>query len=303
MSHVQPEEKNSRPPLLHTQKCIQTLPHPPFGQSDQYFILLIPVYKQKQNQVTRSIWKWSDDSDATLQDCFASWDWNTFQDSSNGIEEYTTLVTGFINKCFDDVIPTVTVHTYPSQKPWITGNSHSELKAWASSSMEWVSNQDPYKKSHYDFQRAIKQPKSQYRTKIESCYAGSDALQMWQGLQTITDYKGKPYHELPSDASLSDKLKFFYARFEASNIEPCMRAPAILDDCVILLSIADVSKTIKQVHKATGPDGVPGCVHRECADQLASVLTDIFNRSLTQSVIPTCFKQTTLALCLGNLSK
>jgi hypothetical protein len=29
-------------------------------------------------------------------------------------------------------------------------------------------------------------------------------------------------------------------------------------------------------------------------DQLASVFTDIFNLSLTQSVIPTCFKQTTI---------
>jgi hypothetical protein len=47
-----------------------------------------------------------------------------FQDSSDGIEEYTTSVTGFINKCIDDVVPTVTVHTYPNQKPWITGNKH-----------------------------------------------------------------------------------------------------------------------------------------------------------------------------------
>jgi hypothetical protein len=40
---------------------------------------------------------------------------------------------------------------------------------------------------------------------------------MWQGIQTIMDYKGKPSHELPSDASLPDELNAFYARFEASN--------------------------------------------------------------------------------------
>ena len=50
-----------------------------------------------------------------------------------------------------------------------------------------------------------------------------------------------------------------YARFEASNTEACMRAPAVLDDYVITLSVADVSKTFKQVniHKAMGPDGLP----------------------------------------------
>ena len=66
--------------------------------------------------MTCSIRKWSDDVDATIQDCFASTDWNMFWDSSNGIEEYTTSVTGFINKCIDDIVPTVTVRTYPNQK-------------------------------------------------------------------------------------------------------------------------------------------------------------------------------------------
>ena len=110
------------------------------------------------------------------------------------------------------------------------------------------------------------------------------------------DYKGKPRRELPSDSIIPDKLNAFYVRFEASNTEACMRAPAVPDNCVITLSVADVSKTFKKVniHKAAGPGGLPGRVLRECADQLASVFTDILKLSLTQSVIPTCFKQTTI---------
>jgi hypothetical protein len=78
--------------------------------------------------VTQSIKKWSDEADAELQECFASTDWNMFRDSSDGIEEDTTSVTGFINRFINDVIPTVTVCTYPNQKPWITGNIRTELK-------------------------------------------------------------------------------------------------------------------------------------------------------------------------------
>ena len=63
-------------------------------------------------------------------------DWNMFRDSSDGIEEYTTSVIGFINKCIDDVVPTVTVCTYPNQKPWITGNISTELKARAAAFKE-----------------------------------------------------------------------------------------------------------------------------------------------------------------------
>ena len=95
---------------------------------------------------------------------------------------------------------------------------------------------------------------------------------------------------------LTDELNYFYTRFEASNTEACMGASAVPDDCLITLSIADVSKTFKQVniHRAVGPDGLPGCVLRARADQLVSIFTDIFNLSLTKSVIPICFKQTTI---------
>jgi hypothetical protein len=168
------------------------------------------------------------------------------RDSSDGIEEYTTSVIGFNKKGIEDVVPTVTVRTYPKQKPWITGNICTELKGRASTFKVRDSNPEAYKKSCYALRRTIKQARRQYRAKIESYYTSPDARPMWKGLQTITDYKGKHSRELPSDTSLPDELNHFNARFEASNTEACMRESAILGDCVITLSIADVSKTFKQ---------------------------------------------------------
>ena len=75
-------------------------------------------------------------------------------------------------------------------------------------------------------------------------YTGSDARRMWQGLQTIR-LQREASRELPSDTSLPDEPNYFYARFEASNTESCMRASAVPDNCVITLSVADVSKTFK----------------------------------------------------------
>jgi hypothetical protein len=200
-----------------------------------------------------------------------------FWDCSDGIDQYTTSVIGFINKCIEDVILTVNVRTYPNQKPWMIGNFSSELKARAVAFKE----RDPeaYKKSCYVLRRTIKEAKRQYRTKIVSYSTGSDARRMWQDLQTITDYKGKHSQELPSDISLPDELTYFYAHFEANNTETCTRAPDVMEDCVITLSAADLSKPFKQVniHKAAGPDGSPGRVLQACTDQLASVFTDIFN--------------------------
>ena len=73
------------------------------------------------------------------------------------------------------------------------------------------SNPEAYKKSCYALRQTIEQAKRQYRIKIESYYTGSDASQMWQGLQTVTDYKGKHSRVLPSDTSLPDELNNLYA--------------------------------------------------------------------------------------------
>jgi hypothetical protein len=46
-----------------------------------------------------------------------------FQDSSDGIEEYTTSVTGFISKCIEDVVPH-NDHTYIPQPEAIDYRQH-----------------------------------------------------------------------------------------------------------------------------------------------------------------------------------
>ncbi len=62
------------------------------------------------------------------------------------------------------------------------------------------------------------------------------------------------------------------------------------------LSVADVTRSFKRVNirKAVGPDGKPGRVLKACAFQLAGVFTDIFNLSLSLSVVPSCFKKSTI---------
>ncbi len=88
-------------------------------------------------------------------------------------------------------------------------------------------------------------------------------------------------------ASLPDELNTFYARFEAHNTAHTENAP-----CCCRRG----EQTFKRVNicKAVGPDGIPGRVLRAGAVQLAGVLTDIFNLSLSLSVVPSCFKKSTI---------
>ncbi|CDQ99807.1 unnamed protein product [Oncorhynchus mykiss] len=172
----------------------KALPRPPFGKADPDSILLIPAYRQKLKQeapTLRSVQRWSDQSDSTLQDCFHHVDWDMFRIASdNNIDEYADSVCEFIRTCVEDVVPIATIKTFPNQKPWIDGSIRVKLKAQTTAFNQGKVTE--YKQCSYSLHKAIKQAKRQYRDKVESQFNGSDTRGMWQGLQSITDYKKKP---------------------------------------------------------------------------------------------------------------
>ncbi|KAK1803950.1 hypothetical protein P4O66_003888 [Electrophorus voltai] len=67
-------------------------------------------------------------------------------------------------------------------------------------------------------------------------------------------------------------------------------------DQVLCLTVDDVRKTRRRVspRKTAGPDDNLGRAPRGRADQLADVLTDIFNVSLSSTTVPTRFEATAI---------
>ena len=108
---------------------------------------------------------------------------------------------------------------------------------------------------------------------------------MWQGFQTITDYKAAPL--LCEDNMHLNALSNYFGWFKALNSTPARKSTPHLDEQTQLLS---GGREKSQPRKAAGPDNIPGRVFKDCADQLAHVLTDLFNTSLTYAVVPSCFK-------------
>jgi hypothetical protein len=84
----------------------KALPRPTFGKSDHNFILLIPAYKQqlKQEAPVKQMLSYRTVLLAQTGICYGI--------PPMAFSEYTTPVIGFINKCIEDVVPTVTVRTY-----------------------------------------------------------------------------------------------------------------------------------------------------------------------------------------------
>lgn len=92
---------------------------------------------------------------------------------------------------------------------------------------------------------------------------------MWQGIQTITDFKPPSTVPPSSYGSLPDELNYFYAGFDRAEKEVTLKVDLPPGELPRSLSTSDVCATPSRVNvrKAAGPDGIPGCVLRTCAEQ------------------------------------
>ncbi len=86
------------------------------------------------------------------------------------------------------------------------------------------------------------------------------------------------------------------SRLTTQPIQRALPAAAAEEVSPLSLSVADATRSFKRmnIRKAVGPDGIPSCVLRACSFQLAGVFTDIFNLSISLSVVPSCLKKSTI---------
>lgn len=277
-------------------------PRPHLGYSDHISVMLIPAYRplvRRSKPVLKQVKTWPAGAISALQDCFECTDWHMFREAatdgdSTNLEEYASSVTSYISKCIDDVTTSKTITTRSNQKPWMTAEVRALLRTRDSAFR--AGNKAALRTARAKLSRAIREAKRAHAQRVHGHFTTSrDTRRMWKAIQGITNYRPTP-PACDSDASLPDVLNDFYARFEAQNGVTARKITPPPNDQVLCLTTADVRKTLQRVNprKAAGPDNIPGRVLRGCADQLADVFTDIFNISLSSTVVPTCFKTTTI---------
>lgn len=256
---------------------------------------LIRVTKPVQKQIQ----VWPEGSSEALQDCFDTTDWNMFKQAATynntiDLQEDSKTVIAYINKCIDDVIVTKTITVRANQKPWMTGEVYGLLKMRNAAFR--AGDEVGLRTARANLSRGIREAKRQYSRRIAHQFSDSrDTRSLWQGIQNITDYKPPP-RTCDSNISLLNEVNAFFARFEIQNSSTAQKIPPPPSDQMMMLTPDSVRRSFRRINarKAPGPDNIPGCVLRDCAAELTDVFTDIFNISLVQAVVPTCFKATTI---------
>ncbi len=79
------------------------------------------------NPTTKTIKTWPEGALFQLQDCFARTRWGLFKHQD--VAEYTQTVLFYIASCTDIVTEEKYIRVFPNQKPWMTSEVHTLLRA------------------------------------------------------------------------------------------------------------------------------------------------------------------------------
>ncbi len=162
------------------------------------------------------------------------------------------------------VTVTKTITTRANRKPWMTAEVRGLLKTRDEAFRS--GDKAALKTARANLSRGIKNAKRLYGNKINNQFTNSrDTRSLWQGIQTITDYKPPP-QACDDDTSLPDALNHFYSRFEMQNNTSAQKLPTPPSDQALCLSPADVRKTLSRINprKAAGPDNTWPRTERLC---------------------------------------
>ncbi len=194
------------------------------------------------------------------------------------LDELTETATSYISFCEDMCIPTRTPLTYNNDKPWFTAKLRQLLQA----KEDAYRNGDRvlYKQVKYTLEKEIRVAKRNYSDNLKIQLSSSDTASVWKGLKDLQD--NIPQHCGKSTTGRQSELQF-YCRFEKKKNIHTSSNPPLPHTC-----------NSDKRRKAPGPDSVtPACL-KSCADQLAPIFTQIFNRSLELCEVPSCFKRSTI---------
>ncbi|KAL0177274.1 hypothetical protein M9458_026168, partial [Cirrhinus mrigala] len=289
-----------------------SVPRASLGLSDHCLVHLIPTYRQKlkaAKPVLRTVKRWTNEAEQDLQACFEWTDWSVFEAATTNLDELTETVTSYISFCEDICIPTRTFLSFNNDKPWFTGKleqlRHAKEDAYR------CGDKILYNQARDRLTKEIRVAKKNYSEKLKKELSANDPTSVWTGLKNITMYK-KPPPQSVENQQMADDLNVFYCRFEKPRLTPDSRSdlhfthsptppatplpPSPTTQPVLEVCVEDVNRVLRKQkpRKASGPDSVsPACL-KVCADQLAPVITQIFNRSLELCLVPNCLKRSTI---------
>ncbi|KAJ8381297.1 hypothetical protein SKAU_G00020750 [Synaphobranchus kaupii] len=267
----------------------------PVGTSDHACVSMMPkgdtcrpkkefVYARKINSTTK----------AALGLCMAMEDWNHVL-SAEGIENKTEALNTTITTMLDTCMPKRRKRVRTTDKPWMT----EKVKSIIQNRQEHFHKHGRTKKwkiLRNQAQKLVKQAKDSYYTRHIQQLKNENPRKWWDFVNTELGRKQKGSNHVRidgvSEEDVATELNNFFAESwcesNSLSILPLPRLKYNKELC----SVGEVKLLLKNINgrKATGPDGIPSWLLKEHAEDLAPVITHLFNQSFTEGKLPSFWK-------------
>jgi len=126
--------------------------------------------------------------------------------------ETTRTVLDYIKFCMGTVSVDKCIQVFPNQKPWMTSQLPSPLKARDAAFRS--GDRALCSVARADLKKGVKNAKVNYNKRIESHLTSNRPWEVCQGLQSITNYSGWDVTLGDLSELLAEELNSFFARFE-----------------------------------------------------------------------------------------
>ena len=284
---------------------------PKLGRSDHYTVLIKPetiVHQRaplKQHLYTRDL------RPSRINE-FGRWitqyEWSEVLNLNNVQDKYdlfSSIITDAVNRYF----PLKGVRSCTSDKPWITPKLKGLIEKRQKALTVHGKDSQVYKHWRAKVQYECKICKRIYYNNKVAALKDTNVQRWWKEVKGIAERKDSHdcFYQMLNDtitslAVLGQLFNTFLANLTA-HFTPLGTSPttSVLD--VPREFLVDTRKTFRalsqvKLNKSPRPNVVPNKIWKEFAWELAPVLSDIYNTSLRQGVVPSQLKESQVTPCL-----
>ena len=226
--------------------------------------------------------KFSKSSLVRFQTLVCNIDWISVTDSldlHSAFKFFLSLLFQFFDSCF----PFRTIRLRSGDPEWVKASLKVLIddRDRAYSRGQWPK----YLRLRNEVNDHIRHLKSSF---IKCAASANNSRSLWKSIRCI-GRNSSPAYDSVNNFSAEDFNNYFSSNFQT--LSPVTESARSDFSSPLQLSEYDVFLSLRKLRsKGTGPDGLPPWIFKKSAAFLTQVVTNLFNRSLSSGVFPSCLK-------------
>lgn len=260
------------------------LSFPPFCRSDHVVISWNPTPVLRKPCIKKKCRLFSPANFARFFEAINSYDWHAFVNSFDNLDDATSSFLHCLFYLFDHSFPQRTVRIRSDEPKWM----RMSLKRLIDD-RDRAFHRNQLAKYRRLREEVIRHTRFLKRNFILKCANSDDQKDIWKCLRSLggmhksrTISKGFSIEDF--SCCFSSNFQSVDSMFELESTTSCNLSPAPLSDSEVMCFLRRVP------NRSCGPDGLPAWIFRDCSEHIVSALTFIFNWSIRECHVPSCFK-------------